>query len=93
MPTSQKRIDANRANSLKSTGPRTPEGRRRSSLNSVTHGLRSTQITLSRAEDCSDFDQRMDEVIASVGRRNALQALLLAKCVQTSWMHDRCLHA
>src|SRR5258708_19915972 len=34
------RLDANRANSLKSTGPRTPEGKEASRLNGLVHGLR-----------------------------------------------------
>jgi hypothetical protein len=38
MIVSQKRILANRRNALKSTGPRTAEGKRRSSRNSLKHG-------------------------------------------------------
>lgn len=38
-PTSPQRRQANRRNALKSTGPKSAAGRRRSSGNSVTHGL------------------------------------------------------
>ena len=34
-----KQIEANRLNALKSTGPRTVEGKSASRLNAVTHGL------------------------------------------------------
>ncbi len=38
---SEKQVAANHANSLKSTGPKSPAGRRRASLNARKHGLRS----------------------------------------------------
>jgi hypothetical protein len=42
------KLAANRANALKSTGPRTPEGQRRSAANSrVTHGFRAHEPKLS----------------------------------------------
>ena len=37
---SEKKIKANRLNLKKSTGPKTISGKRRSSLNSIKHGLR-----------------------------------------------------
>ncbi len=39
MPLSDRQIAANRANSAKSTGPKTPDGKRNSSRNSIKHGL------------------------------------------------------
>lgn len=38
---SEKRLAANRANALKSTGPRTSQGKTNSAQNAVKHGLRS----------------------------------------------------
>src|SRR5260221_13990986 len=41
-PLSDKRLAANRLNALRSTGPKTPAGKRRVSTNALKHGLRAT---------------------------------------------------
>ena len=43
---SEAQIEANRRNSLKSTGPRTPEGRRAVRLNSLWHGAFAADLLL-----------------------------------------------
>ncbi len=47
---------ANRRNSRESTGPRTPEGKSKSSMNSVKHGLTAKQVVIP-GEDPSEFDE------------------------------------
>ncbi len=42
---SQKRIEANRRNAQKSTGPRTPEGKAKSATNSTAHGFPPSKST------------------------------------------------
>src|SRR5258707_3025565 len=37
--TSARKIEANRRNAQRSTGPKTPEGKAKSSQNSITHGI------------------------------------------------------
>ncbi len=46
MTVSQKQIDANRRNAQKSTGPKTPEGKRISSMNAVKHGVYAKAIII-----------------------------------------------
>jgi hypothetical protein len=46
-------IAANQRNSRKSTGPSTPQGRARSSMNALKHGYRSRKLALLREESCA----------------------------------------
>ena len=53
---SEKKIKANRLNSKKSTGPKTISGKRRSSLNSITHGL-TCEKNVSIGENKKEFEE------------------------------------
>ena len=57
----QKQIEANRENSQKSTGPSSPDGLKRSSLNSTVHGFTGQNLVLSDAEKApyEQFVQQM----------------------------------
>src|SRR5438034_1241699 len=46
----QAQITANRANALKSTGPRSPEGKSASRFNALKHGLDADSLVLARRE-------------------------------------------
>ena len=52
---SQQQIDADRANALKSTGPKTPEGKAIVSQNALKHGL-TAQNACVTDEDQDEFD-------------------------------------
>jgi hypothetical protein len=56
-PTSQTRIQANRANSLHSTGPRTQEGKDKSRLNALKHGLCAVTVHV-EGESTTLLDER-----------------------------------
>jgi len=55
--TSAKQVAANRRNALRSTGPRTPEGKRASKLNAVKHGLRANEVVIPGQEDPAEFEE------------------------------------
>ena len=58
-----RQIAANRENALKSTGPRTPEGRAAVRLNSLTHGLTAKTLVLP-GESEEDFGSLLDSLAA-----------------------------
>ena len=57
MPASEARIAANRANSLKSCGPRTTEGKEKSRRNALKHGLTGAGVVLPEA-DAAEVERR-----------------------------------
>ena len=64
-PVSEKQFAANRANAAKSTGPRSPDGRARSSRNSCKHGLASEKFTVVRFEDIHEVAHLRAHIIAA----------------------------
>ena len=78
--TSQAKIDANRQNSLKSTGPKTSEGRERSSMNSLKHGMRSKKMAL-RREDSYAFENRLRKWTARLDSEDDIGEFLIYRTV------------
>jgi hypothetical protein len=56
---SQAKIDANRRNAAKSTGPRTAEGKAKVRFNAVTHGLTAATVVLPH-EDQQPYQHRLE---------------------------------
>jgi hypothetical protein len=64
-PVSERRLAANRANAQKSTGPRTPEGKRRSALNATRHGILSQVLHLPE-EEMAAYEEFTAPYVASL---------------------------
>jgi hypothetical protein len=64
MPTSDKQLAANRANAAKSTGPRTPEGKTRSSQNARTHGFTASTFAVVRLEELDEVARLKHDLLA-----------------------------
>jgi hypothetical protein len=79
---SERKLAANRANALKSTGPRTPEGKARSSRNALKHGLYSGAMLavapVSRTER-DTFRFVMAQLVHSFEPRTTFEHLLLER--------------
>jgi hypothetical protein len=88
MPTSQRRLDANRRNAARSTGPRTERGRRISSRNALKHGMASRQDVVP-GEDARELDQRLDSWLATLLPKNPVERRLVEVAVKATWRVDR----
>jgi hypothetical protein len=86
--TTKKQIAANRRNAKKSTGPKTPEGKARSSQNRMTHGLLSRQVLL-REEDPELFRAVQGQVWEELRPVGELETYLAARVVAGIWRMNR----
>jgi hypothetical protein len=90
MPTSSDRkINANRANASHSTGPRSSAGKARSRLNALKHGLRAEQVVIP-GEDPRAFEAECAAWSADWQPRSHTRAILVERAAATSWRLRRC---
>jgi hypothetical protein len=82
MPTSEARILANRANSLKSTGP-SPEGRRISARNSLKHGMAGRGLVLPDS-DAAEVERRNQALQAELAPATEMGQLLVHRLAMLS---------
>jgi hypothetical protein len=87
-PTSSKRIEANRRNAQRSTGPRTPGGKSRVRLNALKHGLTASTVVLP-GEDADALQDRVEAWKDDLGPRSALEDYLVERAAHVSWQLDR----
>jgi hypothetical protein len=85
---SDARIAANRANAQKSTGPKTPEGKARSSINAFRHGLTGRVIILPE-EDLEEYKVFSKELLASFAPETPLERQYAQTFVDTQWRLNR----
>ncbi len=82
--TSFRQIEANRRNALRSTGPRTEEGKRSSRANAFRHGL-TAETVVARVEDAEDYRAFEAAVIADYDARTAVERELVLRLASLLW--------
>src|SRR5689334_15752073 len=89
---SHDRITANRANALKSTGPKTPEGKAASKMNAVKHGIRSREVLVSgeNEQELNALHEWFQDDLQPVG---PMEVMLVGQIVATHWRLRRVLAA
>ncbi len=78
MPASPARIAANQANALRSTGPKTDEGKARSRRNGLKHGLTGAGVVLPD-EDVDKVEARFAALDAELAPRTELGSVLVER--------------
>ena len=82
--TSDKQAKANRENALKSTGPKTPEGKAVTRLNPLKHGLLSQQVLLP-GEDAAALEELGERVRAEWQPVGQLEDMLVEEIIIGFW--------
>lgn len=84
----EKQLHANRQNSRKSTGPKTPSGKKQSSLNAWKHGILSSQVMASAAccgEDVESFASLLGDLRTEWQPHGTMEDLLVQQIAIGYW--------
>ena len=81
---SEAKLAANRANAQKSSGPKSDEGKARSSRNSFKHGLYSKQLVLP-GENPAELDRLKADLFAEHQPTNTTEELLVNELAEQYW--------
>src|SRR3974390_2164028 len=82
--TSNRQIEANRRNALKSTGPKTETGKQASRCNAVRHGL-TAETVISALEDAEDYKAFEAAIIADYDAQSAVERELVLRLASLLW--------
>jgi hypothetical protein len=82
--TTFRKIDANRRNARKSTGPKTEDGKRRSRCNAVRHGLTAETVIVA-LEDADDYEAFEAAIAADFNAQSAVERELVLRLASLLW--------
>ena len=85
---SERRIEANRRNAQRSTGPRTEAGRARSSINALRHGI-TGQVSIMTTEDRAAHDKFVQELIDRLRPEDPLELQFASVIAEDFWRLQR----
>ena len=86
---SSARAEASRRNGAKSRGPKTPEGKARSSQNALKHGLRAQKHMLLPGESAAEYQRLEAALLEELAPEGALQTVLARRVVAAAWRLER----
>jgi hypothetical protein len=82
------RAEINRANAQHSTGPKTAEGKQKSSLNALRHGL-TGQIVVMPTEDLEAYQRHLSRYSGEYRPKGATEEDLVQSLADCSWRMNR----
>jgi len=88
MAPSRSREQANQANALQSTGPRTAAGKARSSANAVQHGILSRHLILP-GESQAEFNDLLQTLMAEQQPQGTLEQAVVERIAVALWRQRR----
>jgi hypothetical protein len=91
---SQRKLEANRLNAQRSTGPRTEEGKSHSRRNALRHGILTSAVLITKglgAEDAAEFGELLGGLRRDLAPAGALEELLVEKIALCFWRQNRAL--
>jgi hypothetical protein len=80
----EKQVSANRRNAIKSTGPKTNNGKQRSRCNAVSHGLTAATV-VTAIEDAEEFERFEAAIRADYQPISTIENELVARLVSLLW--------
>ncbi len=85
--TTPNKVEANRRNAKKSTGPRSAAGKAKSSRNAVKHGLLAGRIVLAdnAEEDPQQFDLLLDGLRDDYQPQSTIETMLVERLAASFW--------
>jgi hypothetical protein len=84
MPITELQLAANRANAQHSTGPKTPETKKRSSQNALRHGI-TAQTTVMTEEDRIKHDEFCASMMADLAPVGSMETFLASSVAEEAW--------
>ena len=85
---SLKKLEANRQNAERSTGPRTPAGKQRSRLNALKHGILAKAVVIHGGpgkEKRGDFDQLLIQFWHHYAPQGPVEEMLVERMATLKW--------
>jgi hypothetical protein len=82
--TSFRQVEANRRNALRSTGPKTEQGKRQSRRNAVRHGL-TAETVVATLEDVEDYRAFEAAITADYDAQTAVERELVLRLASLLW--------
>jgi hypothetical protein len=89
LPPLNPRAEASRRNGAKSRGPRTAQGKARSSRNALKHGLRAETFVAFGDEDQEAFEALEAALEDELAPQGVLQRLLVGRIARAAWRLER----
>ena len=92
MTVSEKQMLANQQNALRSTGPKTDQGRALASRNSLKHGLLAEEVVITAgegAEDKQQFSDLLTDLVTHFSPVGPLEEILVEKIAAAYWRQRR----